>query len=73
MIKAIRAKDYEKSIEIFKDKLDRMKEIDIQAITNNLRDNNYNKEDTSRIIQKYKELQELQYTKFLNKFKSILE
>ena len=73
MIKNIRAKDYNKSIELFNVKLDEMKENDNQTIISYLKENNYNQEDSLRILQEYKELQDIQYTKFLNKFKSILE
>lgn len=73
MIKAIRDRNFQKSIDILNVKLNKMKEIDIQIVKNVLKKNNFNKEDSIKIIETYRELRQIQYEKFLNKFKGILD
>jgi len=73
ILKAIRKKEYDKSIELFIDKLEEMKKNDLQTVLKHLKENNSNLEVISRILQKFKDIQEIQFTKFLNKFKNIIK
>lgn len=73
ILKAIRKKEYDKSIELFIGKFEEMKKNDLQTVLKYLKENNYNLEKISRILQKFKDIQEFQFTKFLNKFKNIIK
>ena len=73
ILKAIRKKEYDKSIELFIGKSEEMKKNDLQTVLKYLKENNYNLEEISRILQKFKDIQEIQFTKFLNKFKNIIK
>ncbi len=73
ILKAIRKKEYDKSIELFIDNLEEKRKIDLQIVLTFLKENNYSSEETSSVLQKFKEIQEKQFSKFLNKFKNIFK
>lgn len=73
ILKTIRKKEYDKSIKLFIDSLEEMRKNDLQVVVTYLKENNYGLEETSRILQKFKDIQEIQFSKFVNKFKNIIK